>query len=59
METDNSSQDVSQLSQEDECFYLSKIFQAHSNDVKSVIGTSTGSIISSSRDGSVKLWTER
>lgn len=42
-----------------ECFHFSKILSAHNNDVKSVVGTPSGSIISGSRDGTVKLWTKK
>lgn len=58
METDDGPKEIIEPLTTD-CFYLSKVFQAHANDVKCVIGTSTGSIISGSRDGSIKLWTER
>lgn len=59
MDSNEDFKDVKKISPSSECFYLSKILNAHSNDVKSVVTTSTGSILSSSRDGSIKLWTER
>lgn len=53
------SEDVKMETDKGETFMLSRIFSAHSQDVKCVIGTSSGSIITCSRDESVKLWTER
>ncbi|VDK22041.1 unnamed protein product [Anisakis simplex] len=38
---------------------LSRVIPAHTNDVKCVFATSVGSIISGSRDGTVKIFSER
>jgi hypothetical protein len=40
-------------------FSLSRIIQAHKSDVKAVLATPQGTLISGSRDETVKLWVER
>uniref|UniRef100_A0A915ETT4 PFU domain-containing protein n=1 Tax=Ditylenchus dipsaci TaxID=166011 RepID=A0A915ETT4_9BILA len=40
-------------------FILSKVFEAHKQDVKCVISTTAGGLITGSRDETVKVWAER
>lgn len=47
---------LSNADQEQLQFSLSSIIQAHSDDVKCVIESKTGQLISGGRDGFLKIW---
>ena len=58
-EAPTSSARLEQREQASSEFVLSRIFQAHNQDVKRVVGIKTGSLLTAGRDGAMKLWTER
>lgn len=58
-EAPTSSARLEQREQASSEFALSRIFQAHNQDVKRVVGIKTGSLLTAGRDGAMKLWTER
>jgi len=57
--TNQDTSDVKAEVEEAEQFCLSKIFVAHKQDVKVVLGTPMGALVTCSRDETMKIWTER
>ncbi len=53
------SNNVKMESEERVEYRLSRIFSAHKQDVKCVLGTPMGAIVTASRDEKLKIWTER